>query len=366
MDLILKPTEACNFRCTFCSSTSISENSSDQLDLENVKRFVRRYPETNTIIINGGDPLMMSPSYYWEILEFLEEVGSEAVISFTTNLWAFYKKPEKWEELFKHPQVGVATSFQYGGERLKGDGTEFTEEEFWKVSDLFLERIGYRPSFIAVITENNADSVIKTVELAKAMGVECKVNYAFSSGPQVVKGGVTMGNVGGQYLLADIYQHYLEIYDKGLTDWEFNTQQMTIKLQGANTTCPLNRDCDAGIRTLQPSGRYYSCGAFGDDNLYSIDFEAEMNGEFHRPLQGLEFLYLKESCLTCPLYDICNGCKKTIHDLRRENLVEQHCFRMKQLAPRIIEANGLTGLVTPTPYVKEVFDEADLIPITQS
>jgi hypothetical protein len=34
-------------------------------------------------------------------------------------------------------------------------------------------------------------------------------------------------------------------------------------------------------------------------------------------------------------------------------MVEAHCLQMKQLAPAIIEANGLTGLVTPTEYVKE-------------
>ena len=36
-------------------------------------QFLDRYPETNTIIVNGGDPLMMDPKYYWEIINYLDE-----------------------------------------------------------------------------------------------------------------------------------------------------------------------------------------------------------------------------------------------------------------------------------------------------
>jgi hypothetical protein len=53
------------------------------------------------------------------------------------------------------------------------------------------------------------------------------------------------------------------------------------------------------------------------------------------------------------MFEICNGCKKTISDLKSYNLVERHCQKMKTLAPQIIEANGMTGLVTPTEYVQE-------------
>ena len=73
MDLIIKPTEVCNFKCTFCSSTKISENHTSVLDLEYVFKFLKRFPNTNTIIVNGGDPLMMKPKYYWDIIEYLDK-----------------------------------------------------------------------------------------------------------------------------------------------------------------------------------------------------------------------------------------------------------------------------------------------------
>lgn len=357
MDLIIKPTEACNFKCTFCSSTSIQEEGAPNLQLDYVAKFLDRYPNTGTIIVNGGDPLMMRPEYYWDILKLLQERNmTETIVSFTTNLWAFYKKPEMWEELFKHPQVGVATSFQYGNARLKGDLTPFTEEEFWKISDLFLERVGYRPSFISVITEENEDTVLQTVKLAKKMGVVCKVNYAVASGPPTTFKGIKIGNAGHTYVLADIYEKYLQIYKAGLAQWEHNTTQMIATMQNLHTTCPQNRSCDSGIRTLQPGGKYFSCGAFGDDGLYPIDFKKEVEeGGFFQPLNVFELQSLKNSCYTCPMFKICNGCKKTVHDLKGLGLVERHCKKMKGLAADIIDAGNQTGVLAPTPYVQEYF-----------
>ena len=297
---------------------------------------------------------MVDPHYYWELLAHLDKIESKAGVSLTSNLWPFYRSPKKWIDLFKHKRVGVTTSFQYGGGRLKGDLTEFSEEDFWKVSDTMLERVGYRPDFISVITEENADRAIENVLLAQKMGVVCKLNYAFSSGPPVKFRGITMGQQGKPYMLADIYEIYVEIWKRGLTEWEYNTKQMVKRLRGEGTTCPQNRKCDEGIRTLQPSGDYYSCGAFGDDRIYSIDFNQEMSGAKVFPIRNqIELKSLKQSCFTCPMFEICNGCRKTIKDLKDHGMIEKHCLKMKTLAADIIEANGLTGILEPTPYVNE-------------
>jgi radical SAM protein with 4Fe4S-binding SPASM domain len=356
MELIIKPTERCNFKCTFCSSTHITDEKTKELDLDYIYRFLERYPETNSIIVNGGDPLMMDPSYYWKIIEYLDRNNLKSTLSFTTNLWPFYKNPNKWKELFNNPRMGIATSFQYGGGRLKGDLTEFTEEDFWKCSDAMLEHCGYRPDFIAVITEENEKDAIKNVELAKRMNVECKLNYALSSGPPIRFKNIIMGQEGKPYMLAKIYEIYVKIWEMGLYHWEYNTKQMMKRLKGGNTTCPQNRECDSNIRALQPSGDYYSCGSFGDDRKYSIDFEKEMSGKKILPLKFQpELQSLKNSCFTCPMFQICNGCKKTIKDLKDHDLVEDHCFRMKQIAPKIIESNKLNLQVTP--YVNEKLNE---------
>lgn len=352
MELIIKPTEKCNFKCTFCSSTHITEDKTAELDHEKIFIFLERYPETNTIIVNGGDPLMMNPEYYWKIISWLDERNYKTTLSLTTNLWPFYKNVNKWKNLFLNERVGIATSFQYGGGRLKGDLTEYTEEDFWKVSDCMLKHIGYRPDFISVITKENEKDAIKNVELAKKMGVECKLNYALSSGPPIKFKNIVMGQQGQPYLLSDIYKIYVEIYERGLWPWEYNTKQMMVRLKGNHTSCPQNRRCDENIRTLQPSGDYYSCGAFGDDRSHEIDFEEEMKGKKVFILQqDLSLLSLKKTCFVCPMFQICNGCKKTIKDLKEHDMVEKHCYQMKKLAKKIIDINGVD--LEPTEYVNE-------------
>lgn len=276
---------------------------------------------------------MMKPSYYWELIQFIHEHSPHTIVSFTTNLWAFYKKPSMWKDLFLDPNVRVITSFNYGETRLIDHGKPYTEEHFWKVSNLFLDEMGYRPDFISVITDENEHTAINNVLLAKQMNVECKLNYAVAS-----------GNQKNQYMLGKIYKKYLEIYHAGLMQWEFNTKQMVTRLKTGNTVCPQLRQCDQGIRVLQPDGDYYSCGAFGDDMDKPIDFVKEVlnNGPIETPLANdLNLLSLKDECLTCPMFAICNGCKKTIKDMKIEGdaYIAEHCSIMKSIAPEIVTLN---------------------------
>jgi len=328
MELIIKPTEKCNFKCTFCSSTQLTDDKNKVLEIDLIDQFLTRFPETNSIIVNGGDPLMMPREYYYEILKIIEDKKMSVKLGFTTNLWGFYKNPDYWAPLFKHPLVGVTTSFNYGNTRRITKEQIYTEEYFWKISDLMLEKIGYRPSFISVITHENYSTAIDNVKLAQKMNVECKLNYALASGDQTEP-----------FLKGHIYQSYLDIIDMGLAEWEYNSKQILAKQKSLHTTCPLNRTCDDNIRCLQPDGDYYSCGAFGDDKLYSIDFQQEMkSSQKFLPLQqDIQIQYMKEQCLTCPLFNICNGCKKTIHDVKSRNLVEAHCNLMQENLTRLVK-----------------------------
>ena len=345
MELIIKPTELCNFKCSFCSSTKLVEDKASVLDLQYVFDFLDRFPNTNTIIVNGGDPLMMKPEYYFKILDYIEHNKLPTTIGFTTNLWAFYKKPEMWTPLFKHPRVGVTTSFQYGFGRKINENRVYTEKDFWDVSNLFLEKVGYRPGFIAVISEENEKHAIRHVELAKKMDVQCKLNYAMASGEQ-----------DKPYRLSKIYETYIEIHERNLWPWEFNTKQMMTRLNGISNVCPQSRDCDEHIRALNPEGDYYSCGSIGDDREYPISFQKEViEQEFITPLRNAPELFsLKEECVECPMFDICNGCRKTIKDLKQHDMVEEHCVHMKQIAPKIIKINSETDYVEATQRIHQI------------
>lgn len=337
MDLIIKPTQRCNFKCTFCSSTEIaqSNNPASDLDIAKIKRFLNRYPNTGSIIVNGGDPLMVEPSYYFEIIEYIKANKLETRLHLCTNLWDYYLHPNKWRELFLAPEVSIGTSFDFNG-RMISSTQELDVNLFLEIIAKFKEDIGYYPSFVSVITNKNKFRALELVNLAQKLGVECKLNPLLKSGRSTEV-----------FTTGSIYNIYLDIYEEGLAEYEFNTKQLLRNLKNGhqNSICPQNRRCDEGIRNLQPLANDYeygSCGAFGDDQLHPIDFEKEMQGESFTPLQDqAELRYLKEECLSCPNFNICNGCYKTINDLKSLDLVEESCKEMKAFRERA-NALGIT------------------------
>ncbi len=205
----------------------------------------------------------------------------------------------------------------------------FEEKDFIAISDKFLADVGYRPDFIAVVDEDNIHRVLDMVRLAKYLNVEAKINYANASGRQ-----------GKPFPLSSIYEKYVEIAKEGLAQWEYNTKQMLNGLNATPTSCPLLSKCDEHIRVLHPDGKYFTCGAFADDLEYEVDFNKEVLqlGRVETPLQADPNLKaLKGECFTCPMYQVCNGCSKHVKDLKRSELVEAHCTKMKSVANDIIQ-----------------------------
>lgn len=83
MELIIKPTSRCNFNCNFCSAGLLKIKTITRVPSELKQVLFTIKP--NNLIITGGDPLMMPPSYYEELLTL-----GDWNISFTTNLKDFY------------------------------------------------------------------------------------------------------------------------------------------------------------------------------------------------------------------------------------------------------------------------------------
>jgi radical SAM protein with 4Fe4S-binding SPASM domain len=326
MSLILKPTEACNFSCDFCSSTELVDNKKERLELEKIYAFLKRFPKTDRVFVVGGDPLMMTPEYYVELIDHIETHNYPAIISMTTNLWDFYKKPEKWADILRHPKVEVGTSFQYGDGRKITKDLVFTEHMFRLVVRKFKEYIPNKElCFLAVISKENEHLALDHVYLAKDMNMQCRLVYANKS-----------GLTGEPYPLSKLYKIFIQIWKLGLVEYEQTTLSIMDKILGVEVACPLSRNCDHWMRSINPDGRYFTCGPLNDDldPDNEIDFESEViRGEkFHLPLQlSPKNQYLKEECFTCEMFQVCNGCRKHVKDLKQEDMVEEHCINMKDI-----------------------------------
>lgn len=306
MELIIKPTRACNFHCSFCSSNLIPNNV---LKSEQVISFLKEYPDTNDIIVNGGEPLMMNPKFYYDILDYIRLEKLNCNLSFTTNLWDWYINPEKWDDLFRQDEVGICTSFQYGGGRIKPNYTEFSEEDFLKIFYKFEKTFNRKLSFISVITNDNEEMAIDNVKLAKKLGTSCKLNGAVKSGRQ-----------GYVYPLEKLYSIYLKLFQtQDLYKYEDNCKNLIKYFNNQPSVCPLtNKSCINNIRCMKPNGVLSMCPSLDDDNINDTS----------------EYKYIKNDCNMCEFFNICNGCMKRIHDNKDENY---DCKKLKQIYLKIKE-----------------------------
>lgn len=289
MFLLIKPTSKCNFNCNFCSAKNLHIKHSNKIP-EKIKERIKVL-NPDWIVITGGDPLMVSPDYYYELLSL-----TTCEISLTTNLKGFYLNPDKWINLFKNPRISICTSFQYGTGRLWDKNTPYTEDLFKKVMLLFKEKVGYMPSFISVITRENETRALDHLYLAKELNTQCRLNGVFSFGASK--------EYYPRYKMVDLW---LKIKELGLEKYYMENNFFEAG------TCNLNTNllCTSTIR---------ACWLKEDNNLeYGTCEDLLVEGYSKIPLEeskpipkSEEIPYqdlINDKCLSCELCRFCNACK---------------------------------------------------------
>lgn len=322
MDLIIRVTGRCNFNCTFCSAGSLNIAHPEHGVPEQIKEVIKAIKPTG-IVISGGEPLLVDPEYYYELLEL-----SNAHVSITTNLKTFFYDPDTWVDLFRHPRIGVTTSFNYGDSRKWNCDENYTEEQFIEIYNLFKKKVGEDVPlpFIAVIDENNENTVLDTVKLAKKLGTICRINNA-----------TKQGRCDKTYPRYKMFQKYLEIIDAGLGNYEIYCRNINFN------SCPMNVQflCKSAIRTCYVDTdnklHYYDCCETEIENL--LDYHDDINKD-HHPVYPRPNELVSNNCLSCPLYTICNGCGS-----QKQHYPPEHCAEMHKIKDRLIKLGWVRDLL---------------------
>lgn len=314
MELIIKPTGRCNFNCTFCSANLLDIKHSERVSDE-LKQIISTL-KPSCLIFTGGEPLLVNRQYYDEILAL-----GDYSISFTSNLKDFYNNPDKWTDLFKNKRVGVCTSFQYGTERRWDKDTPYTEEMFRRVMKVFNDKVGYVPSFISLVSEENEDRALDHIYLAKELGTKCKIN--------AVK---QMGLSQTTYPLYKMIDIWLKIQELGLEEyWDHD-----IQFNKGGCDFNTNRMCESSIRTFwldnQGNIKYSNCENRAS-NLEFINLENKCPELKSVPLSMNNLITKK--CLFCPLCGLCNSCKATLPLNKKD---PNFCKEMKAREEKILGA----------------------------
>lgn len=306
MELIIKPTSACNMNCDFCAASNIRAKNKKHADQRILDYIDQINPEC--LIFTGGDPLCVDPEYYLDLIKRYPDKH----IDMTTNLKDFYLNPDKWLSVLKHPNVSVCTSFNYGKTRKWSKDQIYTEDMFKKVMYKFKNLIGYMPPFIAVIDEDNIDTVFKTVNLAKELGTKCRINNAMK-----------MGRQGKYFPRYKVFEKWLEIIEAGLEDYEITCSERKYG------KCPINSNllCSTTIAAAYIDN---------NDNFICTNCEDKLNlNEITSDDQLNYNNTINKNCTYCELYRICNGCSTNREQAKK--YCPEYCSEMLKLKDRIIK-----------------------------
>ncbi len=313
MQLIIKPTGKCNFNCTFCSAKYLDIKHSSTDVHPHIKEFIENNKPKN-IIVTGGEPLLTSPEYYYNLHNI-----SNCNISLTTNLKDFYNNPDKWKDLFNEPWMFIGTSFNYGSSRRWDPNTVYDEKMFLKVVDKFYKYTNKTSlNFIAVIDYDNEEFAIDHVYLAKKINGIVKLNNALEEGLQ-----------DHTYPRYKMYQIYLKIIELGLDKYESNC------IDRRNNKCPKNLrfNCGSNIRCLYvDSDDKLHVGIC--DSMLSIGNEITSEKDIRNYIEPDE--YISPKCAYCELFYLCNGCYMNRSAAKKD---PKYCDEMKKIEVQIIK-NG--------------------------
>lgn len=292
MEVIIKATSVCNFACTFCSAAKLQLHKARQVPNKIVEMLNILQPDA--VIITGGDPLCVDRQYYQHLLSL-----GDYPISLTTNLKAYYQNREYWKPIINNPRIGIATSFQYGNQRMWDSKTVYTEQMFTDVMTTFYSDFNYMPVFIAVICPDNIDKALDHVRLAKRLQTKCKLN-----GLEPVGRSSAFVPL---YKMIDIWD---AVYQQNLQDFVQWDPQFTSGGCNWNT----NHSCQTCIRSMWVDK---------DNNLHYGHCETLLEGicghqpqqielDVQRPKQTTIHPQINQlisiDCLNCELYSLCNGC----------------------------------------------------------
>ena len=312
MELIAKVTSRCDMACSFCSASNLSINDLTPQEIVDTVEQIH----ASSIILLGGEALLMGPKYYEKLLSIIPD---DISLDFTTNLKDFYLHPDRWTDLFLHPRVHVCTSFNYGNTRRWDKDTPLSEERFKEIMRLFEERIGYMPTFIAVIDKNNIDTWRKHIELAKELHTKVRLNNAMAFGRQTE-----------YFSRAKLFAIWVQIVKEGLDRYEVNTSERN------SGRCPYNTCliCNSTIRVMSKrNGKliYYTCD---DKSNLCLNPMKTIDEEPLTPVCRHIDHPLFSKCYACQLFRICNGCETNVSQIEDK---EEYCNDMLAIKDDIIK-----------------------------
>lgn len=360
INIILKPTNECNMRCSYCyhSEQGYESNKMTLKMFEHLCSMVFPYYENITLIWHGGEPLLMGLNFYEATIKiinkFIKINGQKRInIIFQTNAILINRE---WINFFKANDIQIGTSF----DGLTNDLTRGNSNELLQVFDL-MKKEEFPISAICVVTAKTIDYLSDNYNLFKQLGIGVKFNPVFKT------------ELSENDLLDENY--YINKMTEFLDLWFYDdkcnifvdpfTDLCNMQLKRSKS-CMYNSclfswvsvDCNGMIT---PCGRNYSKDyCMGNISDYKNIQEAFLTDAYVKLLAGAT--ERRSNCQkVCPIYDKCQGgCNNDA--ILAGNLNEPdrfHCDFTKAMLKHLelLLGNGELKSCKINQYVKKLFNE---------
>jgi len=246
------------------------------MSVEELLALNEKYPNHQKLII-GGEPMLLSPEYYLELLD------SGMEFSMQTNLTLY---TEHWNQVLNHPNfLGLSVS----GDKFK----DF--ETFYQTFEKITENLGHSPLVLVLMDLDMLKSYKKAKDwyaYAKEYRFPMKLNYLLPTGK-------AQENIERVMKLSEVFNVYLHMFHQWLRDSrevELQPfQDLYEHLAGRKgSVCPFIESCirEDVMVDVEMDGQEYPCPVLGDLKLQKEDLKIEFVDE----------------CLLCEHFELCKGC----------------------------------------------------------
>ena len=325
MNIIIKPTYACNLRCRYCYLNNETKAHKEHFDVDFAKKIVVQLRNLNkdcpqrklNFIWHGGEPLLWGIDNYREILAFMEEElsGYNYRNSIQTNLTLI---DDSFIDLFDEYNVHIGFSLDGPKEindvqRVDGNG----KGSFETIMDNLkrCRKRGLTLGCIVVGTQKHIGHISQLYAFLAQNSLNFKFNPIFNSGEAQYhedEYGITP---------EEYAQMSIELFDLWFNDAQHKIVEANLAEIASNLAigipggCLFGKNCQDNFFAVSPIGDVVPCGRFCDiasrqyayGNLYEEPLSEILSKiRTSQAYKRAKYVELGD-CGKCRFFSICHG-----------------------------------------------------------
>lgn len=307
--LCVKNVYDCNLKCWYCST-----HGTGYIPEKDLIELYRRHNPSDMLLI-GGEPMILSPDYYLNLLE------SGLRFSMQSNLTLYTKE---WDEVLTHKNF---TGISVSGDKFSSD-----QEFFDKYNDL--RDLMTDPPMVLIVLDGDYQESLEKAKRWTTYAFACdfplRINYLAPMG-RALENKNRLLKISKAY---DIYTALIDSWvNSGFKILQPHTYILEFLTKHNQSICPFISNCISShsIVDVEVDLSEYSCPALGDLRLGKRDILVDIS----------------DKCLYCDFYEVCRGCYIRNWEVDIEKDAD-YCHSAKKFFKR------LTDLIPA--YEKRVFD----------